>query len=147
MPQPAGHLLDFYAGEAARLAGPRGTALGKAVAAITDFRTHTRLSDGVLYGDPTPEILLDANSNELALIDWGTPSHGPLLHDIVSWQLFLTSHQEPEAAMTVEQRFLAAYRGRCPIDEQQLAGRQLFLDLHRAVQDAWQPEPPQGTAR
>ncbi|MFI2367587.1 phosphotransferase enzyme family protein [Streptomyces sp. NPDC018833] len=146
VPQPAGHLLDFYTAEADRLSGPRGTALGRALAAITDFRAHTRLSDGVLYGDPAPEILVDANSTELALIDWGTPSYGPLLHDIVSWQLFLTSHQTPEAATTVEQRFLAAYRDRCPIDDHQLAGRNHFLDLHHAIQDAWMPEPPQDAA-
>jgi hypothetical protein len=100
------------------------------------------LSEGVLYGAPAPEILQDPGSTALALIDWGSPSWGPLLHDVVSWQLFLTARQPPEAAPTVERRFLTAYRARRPISEREMDGRDLLLDLHRAIQDAWTPEPP-----
>ncbi|MFC9234950.1 phosphotransferase enzyme family protein [Streptomyces decoyicus] len=142
VPQPAGRMLDYYKGEAKRLGRRRGAALRKALTAIADFRTRAPLSEGVLYGDPAPEILQDPDSTALALIDWGSPSWGPLLHDVVSWQLFLTARQPPDAASTVERRFLTAYRARRPISEGEMDGRDLLLDLHRAIQDAWTPEPP-----
>ncbi|MFE0380813.1 phosphotransferase enzyme family protein [Streptomyces inhibens] len=146
VPRPAGHLLDFYAARAEQLGSHRGAALDKALSAIADFRTRTPLSEGVLYGDPAPEILQTLGQAPLALIDWGTPSWGPLLFDLVSWQLFLTSRQPPNKAEDAEQRFLAAYRDRCPIDDHQLAARGMMADLHRAVQDTWAPEPPVGAA-
>ncbi|MEV0374730.1 phosphotransferase [Streptomyces sp. NPDC050636] len=146
VPQPAGRMLDYYKGEAKRLGRRRGAALRQALTAIADFRTTAPLSEGVLYGDPAPEILRDPDSTALALIDWGSPSWGPLLHDVVSWQQFLTAGQPPESAQTVEQRFLTAYRARRPISEREMDGRDLLLDLHRAIQDVWTPEPPKDAA-
>ncbi|NLU70517.1 phosphotransferase [Streptomyces sp. HNM0574] len=141
VPRPAGHLLDHYRGEARRLGRRRGAALRKALKALS----RTTFTEGVLYGDPAPEIL--RGPGPLALIDWGTPSRGPLLHDVVSWQLFLTAGATPEDAPAAERRFLAAYREHCPLAERETAARGLFLDLHRAIQDAWTPEPPEDAAR
>ncbi len=83
--EPAGRLLDFYAGEAARIGGHHGGALADAVATVRAFDRRVGLTEGVLYGDPAPEVLCDDRTGTLALIDWGTPSWGPLLHDLVSW--------------------------------------------------------------
>lgn len=46
----------------------------------------SRLTQGVVYGDPSPEILV-ARGRPPALIDWGTPSWGPLIHDVAAWAL------------------------------------------------------------
>lgn len=116
----AGRLLDYYAAEAT------GPALADAVAAIREFDRDVGLSHGVLYGDPAPEIL--RSSGELALIDWGTPSWGPLLHDLVCWQRF-------DAA----DRVLAGYRAHVPITDAELAATDLFRALHKAIDAEWTP--------
>ncbi len=134
-PEPAGRLLDFYAAEAARIGGPRGGALADAVAAVCAFDRRAGLTQGVLYGDPAPEVLRDDRGGAPALIDWGTPSWGPLLHDLVSWKLFAAERNPGDPG--VGPRLVAAYRARMPVEDTELAGQELFVDLHRAIQAAW----------
>ncbi|MFD0361987.1 phosphotransferase [Nocardia sp. GCM10030253] len=131
---PAGKLLDFYTAEAGRIGGREGNALNDALAAVREFDRDIGLSYGVLYGDPAPEILRKTGSGELALIDWGTPSWGPLLHDVVCWHRFGSAAQPhiPDIA----ERLLAAYRTRVHIGNAELAATQLFDRLHRAIQAA-----------
>ncbi|MFF0450247.1 hypothetical protein ACFYT4_28315 [Streptomyces sp. NPDC004609] len=78
--------------------------------------------------------------------DWGTPSWGPLLFDVVSWQLFLASHRPPGTAAGGGRRLADAYRGRFPLDDlrdlrdlhdHEPAARRLMAGLHHAIQDAW----------
>lgn len=133
---PAGGLLDFYTEEARRVGGRHGAALSEALAAVAEFDRDTGLSYGVLYGDPAPEILRLIDSDELALIDWGTPSWGPLLHDLVCWQRFgaTVRPDEPDLA----DRLLTAYRTRVRMDDAELAARDLFDTLHQAIHALWE---------
>lgn len=141
-PAPAGRLLEYYAGEAAGGTGPRATALAEALTAVAAAAGQVRLDEGVLYGDPAPEILLEPATSRLALIDWGTPSFGPLMHDIVSWQLFLTSAIQPEERTVVEARFTDAYLSQNPIDKRQFEVRDAFTRLHHAIHNGWTPSMP-----
>ncbi len=63
-----------------------------------------QLTEAVIYGDPSPEILV-ARGRRPALIDWGTPSWGPLMHDVAAWALHL-SHGD----VRVFGRFVDRYR-------------------------------------
>lgn len=60
----------------------------------------------VVYGDPSPEILVSADGN-VGLIDWGTPSWGPQLHDVAAWLRWLG--ERPGSRSEREVRFLASY--------------------------------------
>ncbi|MGI8416182.1 MAG: phosphotransferase enzyme family protein [Nakamurella sp.] len=128
---PAGRLLDFYAHEARRLTGRRGEALSDAVAAVHEFDERVGLPFGVLYGDPSPEVLRDKVTGALALIDWGTPSWGPALFDLISWQL-LATRQQPANADVVD-RLTSAYRQRMPVDDAELAGDDVIHQLYQAI--------------
>ncbi|WP_194927276.1 phosphorylase family protein [Catenulispora pinisilvae] len=141
-PRPAGKLLDFYNQQADAVGGAAGAALKQALVDIHAFNTRTPLDFGILYGDPAPEILRDPDTGTLALIDWGTPSFGPLLHDLVAWQAFLTVGQPPDRAMRTRRRFHDAYQARYPIDQGQFAGQGLFAALQKAISAAFVPEPP-----
>lgn len=76
----------------------------------------------VVYGDPSPEILLSAKGP--ALIDWGTPSWGPRLHDIAAWLWWLG--EAPGAATPRELRFLSAYTERTPLSDAEVNSLELF---------------------
>lgn len=112
--EAAGRLLDFYAADADRVGGRRGAAFADAVAAVREFGRRVGLTFGVLYGDPSPEVLRDEHSGALALIDWGAPSWGPLRYDLLSWQLF-AADQQPNDPDIVE-RLSASYRAQMPLD-------------------------------
>ncbi len=60
----------------------------------------------VVYGDPSPEILVAADGN-IGLIDWGTPSWGPQLHDVAAWLRWLG--ERPGSRSEREVRFLESY--------------------------------------
>lgn len=131
----AGRLLDFYADQALLLGGRRGQALADAIAAVHEFDQRIGLTFGVLYGDPSPEVLRDNLTGALALIDWGTPSWGPVLFDLVSWQLFV-AEQQPSATGAAE-RLMAAYRARMPIDDADLIGCVVIRQLYQEVRATW----------
>lgn len=135
--KPAGRLLDFYAAEAVRIGGRRGAALAAAVAAVCAFDRREGLTHGLLYGDPAPEVLRDDRSGTLALIDWGTPSWGPLLHDLVSWRHIAATQNpgDPRAA----QRLTDFYRAQMTIADTELASLALFVTLHHAIHLTWEP--------
>ncbi|WP_268908478.1 phosphotransferase [Catenulispora pinistramenti] len=138
-PKPAGSLLEYYASEAERLPGsPLGAALSVLFAAGP-------LREGTLYGDPAPEILIAPAADTAALIDWGTPSRGPLLFDVVTWHLFVTTGCAPEtrdATDAAGDRFLAAYQRHIPLADTELAQWSLVSDLYAAIQATWRPTPP-----
>ncbi len=67
--------------------------------------TAGTLRCSVVYGDPSPEVLTAGHT--AALIDWGTPSWGPVLHDVAVWtQRFHATSTQPAR----QRQFLAAYR-------------------------------------
>ena len=99
-------LIEWLTGHAHQTANQRAAELVGAVAG----QRH-RLGFAVVYGDPSPEILLAADGGA-ALIDWGTPSWGPQLHDVAAWLRWLG--ERPGEGSEREGRFLASY-GR-PVD-------------------------------
>lgn len=60
----------------------------------------------MLYGDPSPEILRNPTTGRLALIDWGTPSWGPLLFDLLTWERFFDDARPSGAADDVRAGYL-----------------------------------------
>jgi Ser/Thr protein kinase RdoA (MazF antagonist) len=65
------------------------------------------LPHSVIYGDPSPEVL--DNDGRLALIDWGTPSWGPQVHDLACWSAFVGSGAERLVASYDEVRKLSQH--------------------------------------
>ena len=93
-----------------------------ALRSLGDFEQHTPLTRGVLYGDPAPEILVDGSTESVALIDWGTPSWGPLVHDVACWLHCLSSGGAPSGGGDA---FLDAYRGYMRLDPAEFGARHL----------------------
>jgi Ser/Thr protein kinase RdoA (MazF antagonist) len=69
-----------------------------------------RLPQSVIYGDPSPEVL--NHDGWLALIDWGTPSWGPQVHDVACWIRYLRQSGAGELRIRA---FLAAYSSLKPL--------------------------------
>src|SRR5205814_401674 len=101
--------------------------LGRALERLQRFANDVALTEGVVYGDPSPEILIDGG--RVSIIDWGTPSWGPLLHDIAAWLRFLELRDESDGAS----RFLAAYRLHQTVSAEELDGLPLFEEVHSAL--------------
>ena len=98
---------------------------------LAEFERHHSLTQGVLYGDPAPEILVDKERHRVALIDWGTPSWGPLTHDVACWLRYLeTGGRASESDRTA---FLRAYFVRMALDPVELAALDIFAELHRSL--------------
>jgi homoserine kinase type II len=95
-----------------------------AATAIVEARRLARtLTHGIIHGDPAPEAFLAAG-DAVALIDWGSACHGPLLYDVASAQMYTGP------------RVLDAYARRAPISADELAAVPVFLAFRWAVQ-AW----------
>lgn len=84
-------------------------------------RLAPALTHGILHADPAPEAFL-ASEEGVALIDWGSAYHGPLLYDAAS------------AWMYTDERVLAAYARTAPIGSDEIAGAATFLAFRWAVQ-------------
>lgn len=82
-----------------------------AIQMLSDRRDPVRSS--VLYGDPSPEILV--GDGVAGLIDWGTPSWGPQLHDVAVWLRWLG--ERPGSGSRREAGFLRAYGAHVPLSE------------------------------
>lgn len=94
-------LLEWLALFAAETRNETAAAM---VQVLVDRSESVRFS--VVYGDPSPEVLVSADGH-LGLIDWGTPSWGPQLHDIAAWLRWLG--ERPGSRAKRELRFLASY--------------------------------------
>ena len=95
------------------------------VAAVRDLDRLGLLTWAVVYGDPSPEVLV-GESGGLGLIDWGTPSWGPLLHDVACWTTFFRVGRSRGA-------FLAAYRRWVPLRDEELVALPVFRALTRTL--------------
>jgi Ser/Thr protein kinase RdoA (MazF antagonist) len=84
------------------------------------------LTMGIVYGDPSPEVLVLA-TGELAVIDWGTPSLGPLLHDVCVW----ASAFAP--AVAARGAFLTSYRRHAALGEHEYEHIDDFSPLLRSL--------------
>jgi len=94
------------------------TSAAAAAEALAPTVTH-----GILQGDPAPEAFL-ADGHDVALIDWGSAVHGPLLFDVAS------------ALMYTSVRVLRAYARTGPLSEAELGHVPAFL-AYRWVVQAW----------
>lgn len=130
---PAGDLLSYYAAEAVRIGGSLGRNLADHVRTTKGLTDMSALATGVLYGDPPPEILHDPGTDELGLIDWGTPSSGPLLFDVLTWELFARQSAGDEAATALRLGYLEVLPDRA--GELQLSHR--LMELIRAIRATW----------
>jgi Ser/Thr protein kinase RdoA (MazF antagonist) len=83
MPRVPARILDWAEGFL-----PESSAARPALARLQ--AAASRLTDGIVYGDPGPEILV-AEGRPPALIDWGTPTRGPLLYDVAAWALHFSA--------------------------------------------------------
>ena len=78
-----------------------------AAAAVEVIRGQSEsVKFSVVYGDPSPEVLVSADG-DIGLIDWGTPSWGPQLHDVAAWLRWLG--ERPGSRAEREVRFLESY--------------------------------------
>ena len=101
------------------------------LAKVHDVRgaaTASRAREGIVYGDPHPEVLVRADTGELALVDWGTPSVGPLLHDVAAW-LVAYDHSDPADRRS----FLAAYDAHVPLTDAEIAALPTFEALVHTI--------------
>jgi Ser/Thr protein kinase RdoA (MazF antagonist) len=79
------------------------------------------LTHGILHGDPAPDAFV-ASAEGVALIDWGSACHGPLLYDLASAWLY------------TDQRIIAAYARAGPLAGAELDQAADFLVFRWAVQ-------------
>ena len=105
-------LLEWLAGFAEETRNEIAAAM---VQVIRDRSEFVKFS--VVYGDPSPEILVSADGN-VGLIDWGTPSWGPQLHDVAAWLLWLG--ERPGSRSEREVRFLASYNQHVDVSQPDL---------------------------
>jgi homoserine kinase type II len=82
------------------------------------------LTHGILHGDPAPEAFLagPGGHDDVALIDWGAASHGPLLYDLAS------------AVMYAGPDVIAGYRETGPLGPDELVHLDAFRAFRWAVQ-------------
>ncbi len=113
----------------AALAGATGNIeAATVVRTVADRRGTVRSS--VLYGDPSPEVLVTTDG-AVGLIDWGTPSWGPQLHDVAVWLRWLG--EQPGSGSRREARFLGSYAAHTPLSETDIS----FLPLYGAYAEAF----------
>lgn len=84
---------------------------------------------GIVYGDPSPEVLV-GDQDRAALIDWGTPSYGPLLHDVAVWSEAFASDEAGRTALR------SAYAAHGTLQADELARIGPFVRLARALRHA-----------
>lgn len=120
-----GDLLAWCARDAGN--EPAMSALSRLVA----FERRHPLTRGVVYGDPAPEILVEEESHGVALIDWGTPSWGPLMHDVACWLRYLSSGGR--SGGPDRSAFLEAYLAHMTLDSVELEALTIFDALYDAL--------------
>lgn len=126
VPRVPGQTLDFFAARARQW---QQTAAAQAVEDLWALTRQGALPWGVVYGDPSPEVLVEP-SGALAVIDWGTPSRGPLVYDVAAWAGHVARVAErPDLARGA---FVDAYRARMGAEipqEALAAGHVLWCSL------------------
>jgi len=111
-----GRLVDWCLDRAGAISGECQTAAAR----VGDLAAAGVLRCSVVYGDPSPEVLTAGPTT--ALLDWGTPSWGPVLHDVAVWThhfhatgiqparqaLFLDAYQRQASLSLAERQHLPA---------------------------------------
>lgn len=121
-----GDLLRWFGGF---LAEPRRIGARGALADANRLVAEGLVTMGIVYGDPAPEILV-GDEAPAALIDWGTPSYGPLLHDVAAWSEAFASDEASRTALR------SAYIEHNTLQPDELARIGPFVTLARVLRDA-----------
>src|SRR5205823_4886733 len=101
-----------------RAGAPRPNATGSLSAAIAGAQVsmvqqHLPLTTGLLHADPGPSSFLVDASGQVAVIDWGAVTWGPLLYDVASPRICVEDD-------TAFHRFLGGYLRTAPLPEEEL---------------------------
>lgn len=97
----------------------------EAVEAARQFEDSVEVTYGTLYGD-YPEFLIDEETGQVGLIDWGTVSFGPLLFDVaIGYEVFSDNGYGAE-------EFINRYLEHSPMRPEEIGGLKHFLNLHYA---------------
>lgn len=121
-PTVPGAVLDFFE---RRRSAPEVAATAKTLNALLRAGEFTA---GVVYGDPSPELLLGDDDN-FSLIDWGTPSYGPFIYDVAAWFGHIERHGDTSAATW----FLQSYRSASPLHAAEYDTLELCAVLWRSL--------------
>jgi Ser/Thr protein kinase RdoA (MazF antagonist) len=102
-------------------------AIREAVAEVSAVQQCMPLTTGLLHADAGPtSILIDA-SGQMAIIDWGAVTWGPLVYDVASSRICLQDD-------TGFGRFLSGYLGMVPLPAEELTALPTFVRFRWAVQ-------------
>ena len=102
-------------------------AVRKAVLEMSAVQQRLPLTTGLLHADPGPSSFLVDASGQVAVIDWGAVTWGPLLYDVASVAGLLGDD-------TAFHRFLSGYLSAAPLPEEELTALPTFVRFRWAVQ-------------
>jgi homoserine kinase type II len=102
-------------------------AVQEAVAQVSTVQQRLPLTTGLLHADPGPSSFLVDVSGQVAVIDWGAVTWGPLLYDVASVAGLLGDD-------TAFHRFLSGYLSAAPLPEEELTALPTFVRFRWAVQ-------------
>jgi Ser/Thr protein kinase RdoA (MazF antagonist) len=102
-----------------------------AIEAVREETDPLVLTWSVLHTDPAPEAFVhDDATGVTGLIDWAGARRGPVLYDVASAVMYLGGREHASA-------FLATYRVRGPLAEEELRHLDAFRRLREAVQGVY----------
>jgi Ser/Thr protein kinase RdoA (MazF antagonist) len=102
-------------------------AVSEAVAEVSAVQQCMPLTTGLLHADAGPtSVLIDA-SGQVAIIDWGAVTWGPLVYDVASSRMCL----QDDAGFG---RFLSGYLSMVPLPAEELTALPTFVRFRWAVQ-------------
>jgi Ser/Thr protein kinase RdoA (MazF antagonist) len=102
-------------------------AVREAVAEVSAVQQRMPLTTGLLHADAGPNSVLIDASGQVAIIDWGAVTWGPLLYDVASSRMCL----QDDAGFG---RFLGGYLGMVPLPAEDLTALPAFVRFRWAVQ-------------
>jgi homoserine kinase type II len=114
-------------------------AIREAVAEMSAVQQRMPLTPGLLHADAGPNSILIDASGQVAIIDWGAVTWGPLVYDVASSRICLQDD-------TGFGRFLSGYLSIVPLPAEELTALPTFVRFRWAVQAdyfarrLWTPE-------
>lgn len=126
--QPQDKIFGYLAEETPEVADQPGLQplIDQAVASVRLFEASAHVTYGPIIGD-SMEILFDASTGSIGLIDCGAVGWGPLLFDLA-----IMLDMIPRTAQAEKQQFLQPYLATGPIQPNELTGIRYYEALHWA---------------
>lgn len=126
--QPQDRISGYLLGITPEVAAQPGlqALIDQAVANVRQFEAESPVTHGPIIGDYM-EILLDAATDSIGLIDCGSVGWGALLFDLA-----IMIDELPRSDEVERQRFLQAYLSSSPIQPAELVGLRHYQALHWA---------------